>query len=252
MTVPVATETMGQTDPYDQGLEDLSEAVTVPERLRVLDRVCDVVVQRSPFMSCIPDCSECCQQQVLAGLAEWRVLLDWIQAQLSLDQQRSLVTRAENLLCDDSTSLPIWMKLKPLDDTGTDYLETINTALENKRTPCPFLVDGRCSVYDARPAICRGYGRMMRTQEGAFYCDNILDKMERAVTDLESITLPVFQAYHRAVLDSDGGLDEVNLLPVWILAHRAPNGALVPDAHGIDPQSPFPVVDGYWSYDGES
>jgi hypothetical protein len=41
------------------------------------------------------------------------------------------------------------------------YLEKSKTDGENpwqtRTTPCPFLKDNRCSVYEDRPADCRGY-----------------------------------------------------------------------------------------------
>lgn len=244
---------MNEADPYDRGLSELAATQTVENVYDVLDRVCDAVVARTPCMVCEPGCSECCRQQVLAGFAEWQVALAWIHAHLSPAQQRAAVARAERLLADPDSALQTWLDLKDQDRSSAAYLEAINAALENHSTPCPLLVDGRCSIHPARPAICRAYGRMMRTEEGAYYCDPILNRMRDASPDLEEIVLPVFQPYHRAVLeDGAGELDEVNVLPIWILAHRAPDGTMARVAHRIDPRSRFPVIDGYWSFDDGS
>ena len=204
-----------------------------------------------PCMDCVPGCSACCSHQVLAGLAEWEVILAWIQAHLDSAQQRAIVRRAEALRADGQSAISSWMRLTDLDPSSDAYAQTLNRALDNHDAVCPFLVGGRCSVYPVRPAICRGYGRMMRTVEGAFYCDFILEQMSTATNGhVERLELPVFQPYHRAVLQTVAGeLDPVSALPIWILAHRAPDGALQRTAHPIAPNSAFCAVDTEWSYD---
>ena len=92
----------------------------------------------------------------------------------------------------------------------------------------------------------------MRTEESGYYCEKILLQMESGPVGIDDMELPVFQPYHRAVLDRDSGqLDEGNGLPVWVLAHRASDCTLRTVTHRIDPAAPFPVVDGYWSYDDD-
>lgn len=242
-----------ETDPFDRGLQELERARDVREVYSVLDRVTRTVEQRMPCMDCVPGCSACCNQQVLAGLAEWEVILAWIQAHLDSAQQRAIVRRAETLRLDGQSAISTWTRLADLDPSSDLYERTLNRALDNHDTVCPFLVDGRCSVYAARPAICRGYGRMMRTVQGAFYCDFILEQMNSATNDhVERLELPVFQPYHRAVLETVAGeLDPVSALPIWILSHRAPDGALQRTAHPIVPDGALCAVDAEWSYDAE-
>jgi Fe-S-cluster containining protein len=237
-------------DPYDCAFADLGSLTGPSHVYPLLDRLTTTVDAVAPCMHCVKGCSDCCNQQVLAGYAEWEILHAWILEHLDESAQRSVVRRAEEMLHDDSTSLPIWMTLSDHDDSGETYLNAINRALENQTTPCPFLVDGRCSVYAARPSICRAYGRMMRTGDSAYYCGNILEQMAVADSMDADLELPVFQGYHRAVLDGGNGeLDEVNILPVWVLAHRAEDGTLRTPTHRIGPTSGFPVIDGYWAFD---
>ncbi|MBM4437771.1 MAG: YkgJ family cysteine cluster protein [Actinobacteria bacterium] len=238
-------------DAYEGGLRRLEGAATVAGVLAVLDVVTEAVVEQSPCMTCVPGCSDCCHHQVLAGFGEWQHVLAYVHAHLTPDAQRALVMRAEALLADPRGAVAAWLKLRDKDPRTRAYLRAFNRVVENVSTPCPFLVEGRCSIYPARPAICRAYGRMMRTERSAYYCTRILANMQRA-GPLDALELPVFQPYHRVVLrQADGSLDEVNLLPIWILAHRAPDGTLRSGAQRVDPASPFPVVDGYWSYDDD-
>lgn len=42
---------------------------------------------------------------------------------------------------------------------------------ENQLGHCAFLKDGKCSVYGARPSICRTHGLVLKHQEGHSHCD---------------------------------------------------------------------------------
>jgi len=72
----------------------------------------------------------------------------------------------------------------PLDELGRRYLRRVGTRhalLENQATgDCVFLSDGRCSVYQARPAQCRSY---------PWWPANLTDRAAwgRAATECEGI-----------------------------------------------------------------
>ena len=250
MNLATPSNTHDVMDPYERAYADLDHCQRSEEIYGLIDRLTELVDQDLPCMRCAPGCSDCCRQQVLAGFDEWRIVHAWILENLDASMQQVIVGRAEALLADASSSIPVWMRLRGMDDTTEEYLRTINDALINQSTACPFLEGNRCSIYAARPSICRAYGRMMRTEGSAYYCEKILGQMESSPVSIDDMELPVFQPYHRAVLGrGDARLDEVNVLPVWVLAHRAPDGTLGTATHRIDRKSSFPIVDGYWSYD---
>jgi len=71
------------------------------------------------------------------------------------------------------------------------YLEPTENGADNpwqtRSTPCPFLKDDRCTVYDDRPADCRGYpylyepnfeGRTMAMIKRTFICPIVYDVLE--------------------------------------------------------------------------
>jgi Fe-S-cluster containining protein len=41
--------------------------------------------------------------------------------------------------------------------------------------PCVFLADGRCSIYEARPMVCRGYNSLSKERCEAYYHDASVD-----------------------------------------------------------------------------
>lgn len=237
-------------DPLDAAFERLPQVTSVGEVHALINAVTSEVERRTPCMLCDPGCSECCRHQVTVGYAEWAHALAWIQRNLSREEQRAVVRRAEDLLGRPGGAIQTWMSLNGLDGDSAAYRETVDDTFSNTDTPCPFLVGGRCSIYQARPSICRAYGRTMRTEDDAYYCDRIMKKAEEWPDGLEDIELPVFQGYHHAVLTlRSDDLDQVNLLPIWVLSHRGSDGGLADQAFPIDRQSPFPGVDGYWAYE---
>lgn len=89
------------------------------------------------------DCKErcwycCCHPGVLASLPEIIRIVIVARQTFSAEELTSLKERARRYA--DANK-------------GRDFAELA----KSPPTPCPLLVDGRCSVYDARPLVCRGY-----------------------------------------------------------------------------------------------
>jgi hypothetical protein len=99
--------------------------VLVELRTRV-DRHFDAAVARTPrAFACRAGCSDCCQQRLTVFSVE-----------------------AE----------PIRAALVQLERDDPELRERIRAQAESDAESCPLLVEDRCSVYDARPLICRSHG----------------------------------------------------------------------------------------------
>ena len=91
-----------------------------------------------PRLHCKEGCHYCCcKPGVLVSIPELLRLLARIQSTFSAAEVCELRGRAERY-----RSL---LGERNFND------------LVNESIPCPLLVDGRCSVYDVRPLVCRGY-----------------------------------------------------------------------------------------------
>jgi Fe-S-cluster containining protein len=69
----------------------------------------------------------------------------------------------KGLCIDECSTIPVFpFELEQLETAAGRKLPTISTRddilLGELGKPCPLLVMGRCSVYAARPIICRAYG----------------------------------------------------------------------------------------------
>ena len=73
------------------------------------------------------------------------------------------------------------MRLGEVDLESAEAVDVVGELFDNESTTCPFLFDGRCSIYPVRPLVCRSYGRMMRTEDDSLYCQPILDKISVAL-----------------------------------------------------------------------
>jgi hypothetical protein len=87
-------------------------------------------------IACAAGCAACCHQQVAITPAEAVAIARHVDCRFSPAERAALVAR-----------------LKALDGAvrGLDA-----PARARLKRPCAFLVDGRCSIYDARPLRCRG------------------------------------------------------------------------------------------------
>lgn len=91
-----------------------------------------------PRLDCKEGCSYCCcKPGVLASIPELLRILDHVHSTFSAADVSALGERARRYAAQM---------------TGRNVSDLVNDSV-----PCPLLAAGRCSVYDARPLVCRGY-----------------------------------------------------------------------------------------------
>jgi Fe-S-cluster containining protein len=153
--------TAAEQEAYRQRLDvflasrDVGKALTREALLRgirleaVIDAAADVAAyaddglaivnnEYAPRLECREGCSFCCcKPGVLATIPEFLRILDRVRTTFDDDARRALIARAQRYASQ--------LEGRHYDD------------LVDESVPCPLLVDDRCSVYDARPLVCRGY-----------------------------------------------------------------------------------------------
>ena len=97
-----------------------------------------VMEEYRPSLSCQRACTYCCRKPgVLISVAELLRVLEYVREHFDEAQTAALRARA------------------------SAYAAQVGERNVNDRcaesVPCPFLVDELCSVYEARPLVCRGY-----------------------------------------------------------------------------------------------
>lgn len=109
--------------------------------------------QNPELFQCKKGCSQCCYVELSAFSCEIQRIIDWYSG-LPKGQQTKLVE--------------LWK---------TQQVQSL--AFGKTKTPCSFLYDGSCSIYPARPIICRsqGLGLVLEQAQKVDHCPlNYTDK----------------------------------------------------------------------------
>lgn len=238
----------GASQVYEKALDALDGVEAVEQVYCLIGLLGEAVEEGHTCMRCDEGCSDCCAQLPLVTYSEWVMMHDWMMANLTVGERRSTVARCEKLLDDPATVLPRWLRLRGMEldsAAGADYVDDL---FGNESTPCPLLVGGRCSVYPARPLICRAYGRMMRTEEDTLYCQPIVDKLVPYQEEEGKFFLPIYRPYQEKSYELDGDGSYFTLIPIWILSHRDEDGDLVKEPVDIAGTEEWPVLDTRWGF----
>ena len=71
-----------------------------------------------------------------------------------------------------------------------DMVVLVSKAMEGtniNKTPCVFLVDGKCSIYEDRPSICRSYGDLFPCRYEHTSLDTLEDFQKLTDTDIKRL-----------------------------------------------------------------
>ncbi len=132
---------------------------------RGLDRVVEAALARGVPLACREGCSACCHARVEVSAAEASRIAEAVRLQgdAAIERLRDrLQERAQ-----DRPAHPIAPRTPPSAAARTPAGRAVSggagpripagspTLSPGSRAPCVLLVDGRCSVYVARPAVCR-------------------------------------------------------------------------------------------------
>lgn len=95
--------------------------------------------------------------------------------------------------------------------TSPQVMHTVLAQLnEENRALCPLLVDGQCSVYEARPLLCRAFGLAVQVDDTVGTCElNFNDFPEG-----ESVTVLSLRPYYDALEEASEALWQAHPLPL--------------------------------------
>lgn len=199
----------------------LPEAATIDALDSAIDDAVAAAEAAHPPFRCRQACFECCEATMpIVTAAEWRLLHAAIAAKGDSFQQELFNRTAKGYRqqIDALALLAARLRGEPAYLDGVDEIGLV---------ACSFLQDGRCSVYDARPAMCRAFGYMTVVEaEGVtpLMCPPAVAHIVE--TFPESHVLPrwePFQAHLNRLTRHQG----IAHLPLWIMAQHDLGGYLV-------------------------
>lgn len=148
--------------------------------------------------NCLNGCSECCNHFFFISENEFLLILDFLEAKGGIQLIKEYIKRAKDYELYMKENFPKIMK--DLDDYmepsrgQCDYHYFDDDYKWSREKECIFLEKGKCSIYKARPSVCRGYGV-------SEYCD-IIDKEKQEIkAKKEMINSTTFVEYnHKHIL----------------------------------------------------
>ena len=163
--------------------------------------------------ACRVGCAHCCHQAVGVTPPEVFAIHDHLRATRSAAELDALAVRVR--AADDLTR-----GMTPADRLSPAH-------------PCPFLVDERCSIYEARPLACRGTNSL-----DAAACErNLRDPDARAAFVAGTASVPCyvepFRAGHAVTAGLQMALDQLHGLEVLPLELTAAIRIMIDDPDGV-------------------
>ncbi|PKL76061.1 MAG: hypothetical protein CVV27_12205 [Candidatus Melainabacteria bacterium HGW-Melainabacteria-1] len=189
----------------------------------LIDFLVYLVDQSYPFIPCPSGCSHCCSDSGLprTSALEWEHIHRYLREQMPGETLLRVLERNERMHAPQlGHFLAEQQRIEnpdtelPLPDFGC--------------RECPFLLDGRCSIYEVRPAICRGFGYFTWRPGPArdsqiFACqmaaDTLLDELRQI--NAPFVALPAWNPVADKIyaLNQQLSTGTMATLPLWLMAH---------------------------------
>lgn len=133
---------------------NLGETLDEHDAYHLLDELVEAVVETYPGGSCKAGCSGCCDSQTAVfdvSPREWEAVTRYVEASWSEERRRAFRERFDR---EHGGRVGMYKALSLV-----RFFEPLADRYFAKQPyRCPFLEDGRCSIYAARPLACRMYG----------------------------------------------------------------------------------------------
>jgi Fe-S-cluster containining protein len=215
-TAALLSATIRQTAPSIPAADNLGQTGDPRDLYYLLDYLTFAVDRAYPDIPCVRGCSHCCHNQVFRVTeAEWQVVRRELVA-MRPDERSEVFARTRALFGAHREVLGAMAELWTAGERVPAELH------EPTPKTCPMLRgDGRCGIYDARPAICRGYGYFSATVDGnasLLICKQVgpewIDQLQSA--GIDELPMPNWNPVQRKLeAMSEGG--PIKPLPLWLL-----------------------------------
>jgi Fe-S-cluster containining protein len=148
-------------------------------------------------VSCKTGCTACCHQLVPVSLIEAKALVTAL-ARLPQKQHKEvknrfahvLSTLEKNGLIHPKHDQPRTSLVSPGDGSESERWDALSRRYLELNMACPFLIEGRCSVYEERPFACREYAVTSSPEHCATLSDQ-LAPLPRPVLMTQALSLTV-------------------------------------------------------------
>ncbi|PIQ28000.1 hypothetical protein COW36_03360 [bacterium (Candidatus Blackallbacteria) CG17_big_fil_post_rev_8_21_14_2_50_48_46] len=221
MTSPSTTNlqiSISQTWQWLQSASNVGESDDVHDLYYLIEFLVFLVEKQYPAIPCKAGCSQCCIDSGLPRVSalEWRHIHRYLLEMPATDRQRILAQNEQ--MHRPQVDLFLNEQLRLLQPEAKIPLPPFGC------TQCPMLVEGMCSIYPVRPAICRAYGyftwrRGPEQESQIFACrmaaDTLLEALQQAGD--ETLAMPVWNRFQEKLYALNQGQGAIATLPLWLM-----------------------------------
>jgi len=198
--------------------DETGPEAALPFARELTNKIVDIAAQDAErdgkHITCSKGCGACCAQLVPISETEARLLGQYLQSQP--ESLRTVVLERFQQAKARLEQADLWQNLIHPQQLSVEDARTLGKHYFSLNIPCPFLVQGACSIHPQRPLTCREY----LVTSDAKYC-NVPNPQE-----VKTVTIPkrVSNAYARLYEEDSAYVSNwVPLItsPFWNTTHPA-------------------------------
>lgn len=180
-----------------------------------------------PCISCKTGCYTCCTGPSFPPVysKEWKRIRDYINKNLTKEEKNIIKDRIINLSNEKKEGLEFVESIVQKKANIEKLREKVNDLVNIfKYDPCPLHINGKCSVYEVRPAKCRAFGNFsfaFNNNTQFLSCASDTEKMYNYLEEKKTkqLALPYWNSVETKLENIAKDKDEifeVNIIPLWL------------------------------------
>lgn len=214
---------LSQASQYLERIQNIGESDDGEDLYYLIDFFSYLVDQTYPAIPCRTGCSHCCVESGLprTSALEWQHIHRYLQDEMGEETLQLVLNENEKL---HRQQLPAFLvEQRRIENPDSKIpLEGFGC------TRCPLLVEGKCSIYPVRPAICRGFGfftwRLDIDRDAQILaCQMAADALLKSLQEagIPYVALPRWNGISDKVYALNEALSTgvMATLPLWLFAH---------------------------------
>ncbi len=195
----------------------LPQAASLPEFYQLLQEIIVQVNTIYDNLQCKTGCSRCCKFYGSPQMyqSEWEFIKNFIEK--NFDEKQ--IKRVYRKFRENINLLKESLEDDSIAESNDDNF-SVNVFLLSE---CPFLYKGSCSIYEARPMICRVFGNSLLKRPDTPVIKNVLtcneerDRWEAESNPGENIYLPYKEQLEARLLEITSPQEQVyNTIQYWL------------------------------------
>lgn len=208
-------------------LLELQRVKTLEELDLFLKNISESAGEVYPCISCKTGCYTCCTGPSFPPVysKEWKRIREYINNILSSEDKKIIIDRIENLSKEKEEALKFVESIVQKNIDIEELRKKVNELISIfKDDVCPFHINGKCSIYEVRPAKCRAFGNFSFAFQNTtqfLSCASDTEKMYNYLKEKKTkqLALPYWNSVETKLEKISETNDEsfnINIIPLWL------------------------------------